>query len=176
MFKIIALVVAVALAGVLIYAATRPDTFSVQRSLAIKAPPEKIFPLIENFHRWSEWSPYEKLDPEMKRSYTGPDSGPGAAYAWDGSSKVGAGSMEILRTSVPGSIVIKLDFIRPITGHNTATFTLENAGDTTTVTWIMAGPSPYISKLMGLFFNMDQMIGKDFETGLANLKRIAERQ
>lgn len=176
MFRIIALVVVLALAGVLIYAATRPDTFSVQRSLAIKASPEKIFPLIENFHRWSEWSPYEKLDPEMKRSYTGPDSGPGAAYAWDGSSKVGAGSMEILRTSVPGSIVIKLDFIRPITGHNTATFTLVNAGDTTTVTWTMAGPSPYISKLMGLFFNMDQMIGKDFETGLANLKRIAERQ
>ena len=176
MFRIIALVVVLALAGVLIYAATRPDTFSVQRSLAIKAPPEKIFPLIENFHRWSEWSPYEKLDPEMKRSYSGPDSGPGAAYAWDGSSKVGAGSMEILRTSVPGSIVIKLDFTRPITGHNTATFTLENAGDTSTVTWTMAGPAPYISKLMGLFFNMDQMIGKDFETGLANLKRIAEQQ
>ena len=176
MFKIIALVVVVALAGVLGYAATRPDSFSVQRSLAIKAAPEKIFPLIENFHRWSEWSPYEKLDPEMKRSYTGPDSGPGAAYAWDGSSKVGAGNMEILRTSVPGSIVIKLDFIRPITGHNTATFTLENAGDTTTVAWTMTGPAPYLSKLMGLFFNMDQMIGKDFETGQANLKRIAEQQ
>ena len=176
MFKIIALVVVVALAGVLGYAATRPDSFSVQRSLAIKAPPEKIFPLIENFHRWSEWSPYEKLDPEMKRNYTGPDSGPGAAYAWDGSSKVGAGSMKILRTSVPSSIVIKLDFIRPITGHNTATFTLENAGDTTTVAWTMTGPAPYLSKLMGLFFNMDQMIGKDFETGQANLKRIAEQQ
>ena len=176
MFKNIAIVVVVLLAGVLGYAATRPDTFSVQRSLAIKAPPEKIFPLIENFHRWSEWSPYEKLDPAMKRSFSGPDSGPGAAYAWDGSSEVGAGSMEILRTSVPNSIVIKLDFIRPITGHNTATFTLQNTGDTTTVTWTMDGPAPYISKLMGLFFNMDQMIGKDFETGLANLKRLAEQQ
>ncbi|MFI4979304.1 MAG: SRPBCC family protein [Nevskiales bacterium] len=176
MFKIIALIVVLALAGVLGYAATRPDTFSVQRSLAIKAPPEKIFPLIENFHRWSEWSPYEKLDPQMKRSYTGPDSGPGAAYAWDGDSKAGAGSMEILRTTVPGSVVIKLDFIRPITGHNAATFTLESSGGTTTVTWTMAGPAPYISKLMGLFFNMDQMIGKGFETGLDNLKRIAEQQ
>ena len=176
MFNTIIIVIVVLLAAVLGFAATRPDTFSVQRSLAIKAPQEKIFPLIENFHRWSEWSPYEKLDPAMQRSFSGADSGPGAVYAWDSKAKAGAGSMEIVRTTVPGSIVIKLDFSRPFEAHNTATFTLQSEGDATTVTWVMSGPANYFHKLMSLFLNMDQLIGKDFETGLGNLKRITERQ
>jgi len=176
MFKIIAIVVVVVLAGVLIYAATRPDTFSVQRSLAIKAPPEKIYALIDNFHKWGEWSPYEKLDPDMKRSFSGADSGPGAVYAWDSKAKAGAGSMEIQSTTVPGSIVIKLDFSRPFEAHNTATFTLQSEGDATRVNWTMSGHANYFHKLLSVFLNMDQLIGKDFETGLDNLKRITEQQ
>lgn len=176
MFKIIVIVVVVVLAGVLIYAATRPDTFSVQRSLAIKAPPEKIYALISDFHKWGEWSPYEKLDPDMKRSFSGADSGLGAVYAWDSKAKAGAGSMEIQSTAAPGNIVIKLDFSRPFEAHNTATFTLQGEGDTTTVTWTMSGPANYFHKLMSVFLNMDQLIGKDFEAGLASLKRITEQQ
>ena len=175
MFKIIAIVVILLIAGVLAYAATRPDSFAVQRSISIKAPPEKVYPLIADFHRWGEWSPWEKLDPAMQRSFSGPDNGQGAVYAWDSKGKAGAGRMEIVDTSAPSSVVIKLDFIRPFEGHNTATFTLQGQGDSTTVNWTMAGPAPYISKLMGLFFNMDKLIGADFETGLNNLKRLTEQ-
>ena len=176
MFKIIAIVVVVVLAGVLIYAATRPDTFSVQRSLAINAPPEKIYALIGDFRKWGEWSPYEKLDPAMQRSFSGADSGQGAVYAWDSKAKAGAGRMEITQTTAPNSIVIQLDFIKPFEAHNTATFTLQGEGDATRVTWVMSGPANYFHKLMSLFLNMDQLIGKDFETGLGNLKRITEPQ
>ena len=175
MLNTIIIVIVVLLAGVLGYAATRPDSFSIQRSITIKAPPEKIYPLIDDFHQWGQWSPWEKLDPGMQRSFSGAASGQGAVYAWDGKGKVGAGRMEILQAAAPSSIVIQLDFLRPLKNRNTATFTLQSQGDSTTVSWVMAGPSPYISKLMGLFFNMDQLIGADFETGLANLKRLGEQ-
>lgn len=175
MFNTIVIVAVLLVAGILGYAVTRPDHFAVQRSISIKAPPEKIYPLIADFHRWGEWSPWEKLDPAMQRSYSGPDSGLGAAYAWDSKGKAGAGRMEIVGGSVPSQIVIKLDFVRPFEGHNTATFTLQAQGDSTTVDWTMAGPAPYISRLMGLFFNMDKLIGKDFESGLASLRRLTEQ-
>ena len=175
MFNTIIIVIVAVLAGVLGYAATRPDSFSIQRSITIKAPPEKIYPLIANFHQWGEWSPWEKLDPEMKRDFSGADSGQGAVYAWDSKGKAGAGRMEILPATTPASIVIQLDFLRPLKNRNTATFSLQSQGDSTTVTWVMAGPSPYISKLMGVFFNMDKLIGADFETGLGNLKRLGEQ-
>jgi carbon monoxide dehydrogenase subunit G len=174
MLKIIAIVVVVLIAAILVYAATMPDNFSVQRTASIKAPPEKIFSLINDFHRWTSWSPWEKMDPEMKRSYSGAAAGKGAAYAWQGNSKVGEGRMEITDTSPPSKITIKLDFIKPFEGHNTAEFTLEPKGDTTNVIWTMYGPSAYIHKLIGVFASMDKMIGKDFETGLANLKTVAE--
>ena len=174
MLKTIALVIVAALAAVLLFAATRPDSFRVERSITIKAPPEKVFPLIEDFRRWPEWSPWEKLDPQMKRTLSGPASGPGAAYAWEGNDKVGAGRMEILSAAPASKVSIKLDFIKPFEGHNTADFTLQPQGDGTAVNWAMYGPAPFISKLMGLFFSMDQMIGKDFETGLANLKAASE--
>ena len=175
MLNTIIIVIVVLLAGVLGYAATRPDSFSIQRSITIKAPPEKIYPLISDVHQWGEWSPWEKLDPGMQRSFIGAASGQGAVYAWDGQGKVGAGRMEILQAAAPSSIVIQLDFLRPFKNRTTATFTLQSQGDGTTVSWVMAGPSPYISKLMGLFFNMDKLIGADFETGLANLKRLGEQ-
>ena len=174
MLKITAIGVVVLVAAVLLFAATRPDNFSVQRTTSIKAPPEKIFPLINDLHRWTSWSPWEKMDPEMKRTYSGTASGKGAAYAWQGNSKVGEGRMEISDTSPPSKVTIKLDFIKPFEAHNTAEFTLEPKGDSTSVTWKMHGPSPYLAKVMGIFVSMDSMIGKDFETGLANLKTAAE--
>jgi uncharacterized protein YndB with AHSA1/START domain len=152
-----------------------PDTFRVQRSTSIKAPPEKIFPLINDLRGWGAWSPYEKRDPAMKRAYSGAATGKGAVYEWDGNKNVGKGRMEITDTAPPSRIAIKLDFFEPFEAHNTAEFTMDGKGDSTSVTWAMYGPANYISKLMGVFFNMDKMIGRDFEAGLANLKAIYEK-
>jgi uncharacterized protein YndB with AHSA1/START domain len=174
MFTLILVAVAVPFAAVLTYAATRPDTLHVQRATSIKAPPEKIFPLIADFHSWSAWSPYEQIDPALKRTYSGAASGKGAVYAWEGNSQVGQGRMEITDTVRPSRITIKLDFLKPIEGHNIAEFTLEPQGGSTQVTWAMHGPNRYIGKVMSVFINMDTMIGKSFETGLANLKTTAE--
>lgn len=175
MFKTIAIVVVVLIAGVLVFAATRPDAFRVERSVTIKAPPEKIYPYFDDFNRWAVWSPWEKLDPAMKRTFSGAPSGKGSVYAWQGNSKVGEGRMEILESSPSKKLLIKLDFIKPFEGHNTAEYTLTPSGDTTRVTWAMYGPSTYVTKLMGVFVSMDSMIGKDFEAGLANLKAAAEK-
>src|SRR6267143_6109451 len=172
---IIAIVLAIAVAIVLILAATKPDTFRVQRATTVKAPPEKIFPLINDFHQWGTWSPYENKDPAMKRSYSGAASGKGAVYAWDGNKNVGSGRMEILDASAPSKIVIKLDFFKPFEGHNTAEFTMLPQGDGTHVTWLMHGPANFMSRLIQVFMNLDNMIGKDFEAGLANLKTITEK-
>jgi uncharacterized protein YndB with AHSA1/START domain len=172
---IIAVVLAVAIAIILILAVTKPDRFSVQRATTIKAPAERIFPLINDFHQWGGWSPYENRDPAMKRSYSGAASGKGAVYAWDGNSNVGSGRMEILDASAPAKIVIKLDFFKPFEGHNTAEFTMLPQGDATSVTWLMHGPAPFISKVMQVFMNIDTMVGKDFEAGLANLKNLTEK-
>ena len=171
----IAAVLVVVVAGILIYAATRPDTFRIQRSTAIKAPPEKIFALINDFHAWSAWSPYEKKDPAMKRTFSGASAGKGAVYAWDGDKNVGTGRMEITDAASPSKIVIKLDFFKPFEGHNTGEFTMEPKGDNTVVTWAMYGPAAFMMKVMGIFMNMDNMIGNDFAVGLANLKAVAEK-
>ncbi len=175
MVKKILLVVVILLVGVLAYAATRPDTLHIQRTASIKAPAEKIYPLITDFRRWESWSPYEKVDPAMKKTYSGAASGKGAVYEWDGNSEVGQGRMEIVDTADPSRVTIKLDFMKPLEGHNVAVFALAPQGDTTNVTWTMDGPTPYICKLICVFVNMDTMIGKDLETGLANLKTIAEK-
>ena len=172
---IIAVVLAVAIAIVLILAAIKPATFGVQRAIAMKAPAEKIFPLINDFHRWADWSPYENKDPAMKRSYSGAESGKGAVYGWEGNSNVGSGRMEILDASVPSKILIKLDFFKPFECHNTAEFTMLPQGDDAKLSWVMRGPAPFISKLMQVFMNLDHMVGKDFEVGLANLKRLTEK-
>jgi uncharacterized protein YndB with AHSA1/START domain len=175
MLKTIAVIVAVLIAGVLIFATMKPDTFSVQRSATIKAPPDKIFAVLNDFHRWTEWSPWEKLDPAMKRTLGGAASGKGATYAWEGNSKAGAGRMEIVESEPARKVGIQLDFIKPFEGHNIAEFTLTQQGDATQVNWQMRGPAPFITKLMQVFVSMDTMIGKDFEEGLANLKAVAER-
>jgi uncharacterized protein YndB with AHSA1/START domain len=176
MWKTIGIVVVVAIAGVLLFAATRPGDFSVQRSIAIKAEPARIYPMLVDFRQWPAWSPWEKLDPTMKRTLSGAPSGPGAVYAWDGSSKVGAGRMEIKDATAPSKLVIQLDFIRPFEGHNVTDFTLAPGADASTqVTWLMRGPAPFVTKLMSVFVDMDKMIGKDFEAGLANLKAAVEK-
>ena len=175
MIKIIVIVLVVIVAAILGYAATRPDTFSVQRAASIKAPPEKIFPLIDDFHRWTVWSPWEKLDPDMKRTFSGAERGKGAIYAWEGNGKAGAGTMEITDSSPSSKLTLKLDFIKPFEGHNVAEFTLEPSGDATSVTWAMHGPSSYLSKVMGVFISMDSLVGKDFEAGLAAMKAAAEK-
>jgi len=173
---VLAVVLAITIAVVLTLAANKPDTLRVQRAAAVKAPPENVFPLINDFHQWAAWSPWEGKDPAMQRTFSGSPSGRGAVYAWDGNKNVGAGRMEILDASSPSKIIIKLDFFKPFEGHNTAEFTMLPQGDATTnITWAMHGPAPFMSKVMQVFMNMDNMIGKDFEIGLANLKRLAEK-
>ena len=174
MFKIILVALTVVIAGILTLAATRPDSFRVERSAQISAPPEKILSLVNDFHQWSAWSPYEKLDPAMKRTFAGAAAGKGAVYEWEGNSKAGQGRMQII-TAAPTQTAIQLDFIKPFRAHNIAAFTAQPLGDATRVTWSMEGPSPFIAKVLGLFVNMDRMIGGDFETGLANLKAAAEK-
>jgi uncharacterized protein YndB with AHSA1/START domain len=174
MLTIIALIAIVLIVALLIYAATRPDTFRIQRSATIKAPPEKVFTLINDFHSWLSWSPWENIDPMLKRSYGGASSGRGAVYEWEGNNKVGKGRMEITKAAPPSQVVIKLDFMKPFEAHNTAEFTMDSRGDSTHVTWAMYGPNPFMAKVMQTFISMDRMVGKQFETGLANLKTVAE--
>lgn len=171
---IVVVVVVVAVAGLLIYAATRPDNFRVERSIAVKAPPDKVMALVGDLRGWTAWSPYEKKDPGMKRSYSGAPAGKGAVYEWDGNNQVGHGRMEILEAA-PSKVLIKLDFMTPFEAHNTAEFSAVPRGDNTTVTWAMYGPSPYIAKVMQTVMNMDRMIGTDFEAGLQSLKAVAEK-
>ncbi len=174
MLNVIVIVLVALIAVLLIYAASRPDSFRLERSTLIKAHPDRVFDLINDFHQWGVWSPWEKIDADLKRTYGGPDSGVGAAYSWQGA-KTGMGRMEIVASSPPSLIRIRLDFLKPFEAHNTAEFSLQAEGDATKVTWAMYGPSPYISKLMGIFLSMDQMVGKDFESGLRQMKAAAER-
>ncbi len=175
MLKTIGIIVLVMLVAVLVIAGTKPDTFLVQRSATIKAPPERIYAFLDDFHRWGAWSPWEKMDPAMKRAYSGAASGVGAAYAWDGNRKVGQGRMEIVEAVPASRVKVKLDFVAPLESHNIAEFTLSPTGDSTTVTWAMRGPNPFMGKIVSVFVSMDRMVGKDFEAGLANLKAAAER-
>jgi hypothetical protein len=175
MIKWIAIAIVALIAAFLVYAAFKPDDFRVERSLSIQAPPGSIFPYIADFHRWGAWSPYERKDPAMKRSFSGPESGVGAAYEYAGNRDVGSGRLEIIEAAPASKIVIKLDFRSPIEGHNVAVFTLVPHGDTTEVTWLMYGPSPYIGKVMQSIFDMDKMIGNDFAAGLQSLKAAAEK-
>lgn len=175
---IIAVVIVVLLGAALAYAATRPDTFRVQRSTIIKAAPEKIFALVNDLRSHGTWSPWEKKDPAMNRTYSGAASGKGAVYEWDGNRNIGQGRMEITDAS-PSKVVFKMDFFKPFEAHNIAEIAMEPKGDptnvSTNVTWAIYGPNLFLGKVMGLVFNMDKMIGKEFETGLANLKTLTEK-
>jgi uncharacterized protein YndB with AHSA1/START domain len=174
MLKKIGLVIVAAVVVILIWAATKPSTFHFERTATIKAPPAKIMASLTDFHRWPEWSPYEKLDPAMKRTHSGAAQGKGAVYTWQGNSQAGAGRMEIV-DATPTRVRIQLDFTKPFAASDVAEFTLAPHGDTTTVTWSMDGPNQYLGKVMSIFINMDKMVGDQFATGLASLKRVAEK-
>jgi Polyketide cyclase / dehydrase and lipid transport len=164
-----------ALVGVLLWAATRPAVIRVQRTLAIQAPPAKIHPLISSMRQFNTWNPYLRKDPNVKGSYRGSGSGPGSAYDFEGNQEVGKGSIEIMESEPTVRVSMKLDMIEPFKASNTIDFTLVPRGDATDVTWAMQGASPFVARLVGVFINMDHMIGRDFEAGLANLKAEAEK-
>ncbi|HYC62112.1 MAG TPA: SRPBCC family protein [Thermoanaerobaculia bacterium] len=170
MLQIIAIAVVGAVGAVVGLAARKPNTFRVERSETIDAPPDQIIALLEDFRRWGEWSPWEKLDPDMKRTHSGAPKGIGAVYAWAGNSKAGAGRMEITESS-PSQVTLKLDFTKPFEAHNIVEFKLQPQGNATNVTWSMYGPSPFITKLFMVFMSMEKMVGKDFAAGFANMKK-----
>lgn len=167
-------ILVIALVLLLVVVSRKPDSFRIERSAGMIASPDTVFALVNDFHRWEGWSPWEGIDPTMRRSYSGPASGKGAVYEWEGSKKVGKGRMEITEAVAASRIVIKLDFLKPFEAHNTTEITFASADDITLVTWTMYGPQPFMSKLFTLFMNMDAMVGKDFEKGLASLKLLAE--
>lgn len=179
MLKLLAIVlgaVVLGLAGIAAYAAvTQPDTFRVTRSLEMSAPPEKIYSILSDLRRSPEWSPYEKKDPDMKRSFTGAPAGKGAIYEWDGDSNVGAGRIEISEAVPAKHVQLRLDMLRPFEANNTVEYKLQPKGSSTQVSWDMHGPMPFISKVMCVFVDLDKMVGKDFEEGLASLKMLVEK-
>lgn len=171
----IAIILAVAIVIVLILAALRPNTFRIERSIDINAPADKIFPLINDYKNWGSWSPYEHVDPNMQRAFSGAPAGKGSVYEWSGNKNIGHGRMEILETTPSSKIVIKLDFFSPFEAHNIAEFTMRPLGSTTTVTWAMHGPAPYMAKVMHMIFKMDRMVGGQFQQGLTSMKSVAEK-
>lgn len=175
MLKTIGAIILIAIVAILVIAATKPSTFVVERTATVNASPDKVTPLINDFHNWDKWSPWAHLDPSMKVTYAGSPSGQGAVYEWQGNSKVGSGQMEIASVT-PTKTTIKLDFLKPVASHNTADFLIEPEGTGTRVTWIMYGPLEFFpGKLMSVFTSMDKMIGPDFEKGLASLKSASEQ-
>lgn len=174
MVKSILLLIALGLAGLLAYAATRPDTFRLQRSLLINAPPARLHALINDLRQFNTWNPYEKKDPAIQGSYRGPAAGPGARYEFQGNRDVGAGSLEII-DSAPSRVALRLDMSAPMQASNLIEFTLVPRANGTEVTWAMEGNCPYVAKLMGVFLDMEAMVGRDFEAGLAKLKARAEQ-
>jgi Polyketide cyclase / dehydrase and lipid transport len=171
----IVILVALAIAAVLILAAMKPDTFTVVREGQVNAPPDKVHALINDFREWTKWSPWEKMDANLTRNYSGSASGKGAAYDWSGNKKVGQGRMDITATA-PSRIDIDLHFMKPFEARNKTVFSLTPRDGGTQVRWEMNGTSPFMFKVMGMFMNMDQMIGKDFEAGLSNMKAAAEQK
>jgi uncharacterized protein YndB with AHSA1/START domain len=171
----VAIALAIGLVVVLVTAANRPDTFSFQRTLRITAPAERIFPLIANLRTMNTWNPFMQPDPFVKVSYSGPDSGRGAAHTWSGNSKVGEGHIEVIEAETPSRIAMRLVMVKPFKADNAVEFTLAPNGSGTDVTWAMSGRQPFLAKLMTVFIDCDKMVGRQFETGLAQLKTIAER-
>jgi hypothetical protein len=168
-------IILITIIGLLIYAATKPNTFRTERKATIKATQAKIFGNINDLSKWQAWSPWEKLDANVKRTLSGPAKGVGAGYAWEGNRKVGKGSMQIVESEASSKVVMKLEFLKPFKASNMAEFTLTKKGTSTEVTWAMYGPQPYMAKLMGTLIDCDSMVGKQFEEGLANLKALVEK-
>jgi uncharacterized protein YndB with AHSA1/START domain len=174
MVKKLFLALVLVLAALLIYAATLPGSFRVARSADIAAPPAKLHALISDLRQFNVWNPFLRQDPKAQLTYEGAASGVGSAYRWQGE-KSGAGRMEVIESAAPKSVAMKLDFSKPFEAQNRVDFTIEPQGTGSRVTWAMSGPSPFISKLMSVFFSMDKMVGGEFDNGLANLKALAEK-
>ncbi len=166
-------VIAVVIVGIVIYASTKPDQFHVERSIQIQAPAEQIFPWLDDFRRWDAWTPYAK-DPAMKKTYSGSTHGPGAHYAWEGNKSVGKGEISIASTLPPNKLVFDLHMIKPFEGRNVASFLLASGAGGTQVTWSLDDRHRLMHKIMSLFLDLDRMIGRDFEAGLAKLKTVVE--
>jgi carbon monoxide dehydrogenase subunit G len=171
----IIVVAALLIAAVLVFAAMKPNTFHLQRAITIKAPPEKIFPLINDFHNWSAWEPQDKDAASIQRSYSGPAAGVGAVSEWQGTGSTGKGRRQITESVSNSKVSVAVDFVKPFQAHNINVFTLQPAGDSTTVTWNFEGTNVFVLKLMNIFVSMDRIMGSHFETGLENLKSAAER-
>jgi len=170
------LVITVAIVGVLTIAATRPNAFHIERSVSTAATPDQVFAVVNDLHRFHEWSPWQKLDPTMKVTFEGPASGVGASYTWVGNDKVGEGRMTTTEATPPGSLTQKLEFLKPFKSTSDVRFTIAPESGGSRVTWAMDGNYDYVSKIMCLFVSMDSMVGKDFESGLASLKQVAEAE
>lgn len=170
----IAIVVVLLFVALVIFIATRSNTLHVERSALINAPADVVFGIINDLHQWSLWSPYDKRDPNMQKTFEGAPVGPGASYAWNGNKEVGEGRLTIVDCT-PGELVtMRLEFTRPFACQNRVDFKLVPAADGTRVSWIMEGKNNFISKAMSLIINMDKMVGTDFEQGLANLNSVAQ--
>ena len=169
-------VLLVLIAAVLLFAATKPSTFSIQRSIVIDAPAERVFVLINDFHNWPQWAPQDKEDNSMQRTFSGAASGVGAVSDWSGSGNTGAGRMTISQSQPSQKVSVEVDWTKPFVAHNTNDFLLQAAGGSTSVVWRMTGPNVYVMKVMSIFVNMDRSMGKHFEYGLANLKQAAEHE
>jgi uncharacterized protein YndB with AHSA1/START domain len=174
MLPIILAAIGIPVGAIIALAATKPNSFRVERKTRIGAPPERVFDLLDDFKAWRQWSPWEGIDPDLKREYSGAARGRGSVYAWEGNRKAGKGRMEITE-SVPGAkVLLSLEFLKPFKARNTTEFTLKGVDGGTDVTWAMYGPNAFVGKVFSVFMPMDKMVGKDFETGLANMKRAAE--
>jgi hypothetical protein len=169
MLSTVAAVLVVLVAAFLIFAATRPTDFRVARSRTLAAPPAAVHPYVNDFHKWPEWSPWEKLDPTMKKEYSGAPAGPGATYYWTGNNKVGEGRMTITDSRPPESVTLRLEFLRPWKAVNTTQFDLVPSGTGTNATWAMTGKNNFMAKAFGVFMPLDKLVGADFEKGLASL-------
>jgi uncharacterized protein YndB with AHSA1/START domain len=174
MLKISGIVIVVAVAAFLTYVAMKPDAFRIERTQRIKAAPETLFALMNDLRGFNRWNPFAQGDPSLKIDYTGPDNGTGAAYTWTGAGKTGQGRMEIAESTSPSRVTMRLDFSKPFVAHNKVEFTITPEGSMTKVAWVMTGRNAYLNKVMGTLFNMDRMVGKEFEKGLMNLKTLAE--
>ncbi len=174
MLPVILIVVAVLVVAMLVVVAMQSEDFRIARSATIAAAPAEVFPQVNDFHRWEQWSPWAKLDPAMKTTYEGPATGEGSAYSWSGNNKVGAGKMTVLKSQPPERLLIQLDFLRPMKVTNTAEFTFEPKGRSTVVTWTMTGKKNFMAKAFHLVMNMEKLVGPDFEKGLAQLKAVVE--
>ena len=168
------IVLAVLVVLFVVVVATRPADFRVTRSGRVSAPAEVVFANVNNFHKWEEWSPWAKLDPQSKTAFSGPESGPGASMTWNGNSKVGEGRMTILDAQPPDVIHIKIEFFRPFKSTNSVEFLFRAEGKDTTVTWSMSGKNNFFTKAFGMFVNCDTMVGRDFEKGLVNLNTAVQ--